>query len=121
MLWRVLLNQRIGPEFLAQSAAVNAQYTGRLTLVALRVIHYRLEQRSFHFTDDEIVQVARPIPVQRREILIQCVFSVFAEWFLAVFRLQRVVLLFVVYHGHQILNRWPVIGPYETPPSFRSK
>ena len=81
---RALLNKRIGPEFLAQGTAVDAQYTGSLTLIALRIIHHRFEQRPFYFADNEIVEVTGTIPIQRREILIQSVFSVFAKWLLAV-------------------------------------
>ena len=61
---RLLLNERISPEFLAQRAAIDAEYAGCLALVALRVIHNGLKKRPFYLTDDEVVQVARAVAIK---------------------------------------------------------
>jgi hypothetical protein len=70
-------------ELLAQGAAVDAEYPGRLTLVALREVHDGLEQWPFYLADNEVVEFARAIAIQRREILIEGIFGVFTEWLLA--------------------------------------
>ena len=74
-----LLDDRIGSELLAQRATVDAEDAGRLALVTLRVVHDGPEQRAFYLADDEIVEIAGPIAVQRGEILVKCVFGVLAE------------------------------------------
>ena len=58
-----LSDQRISPEFLAQGAAIQAEYAGSLALVALCVVHDRLKQRPFYFTNNQIVQISRTITV----------------------------------------------------------
>jgi hypothetical protein len=75
---RALLNEQISSEFLAQGTSVDAKNAGSLALVALREIHDGLEQWPFNLADDKIVQIARPVPVQCRKVLIECIFSVFA-------------------------------------------
>ena len=93
-----LLNKQISSEFLSQGAAVDAENAGSLALVALRVIHDRLEQGPLNFADDEIVQIAGPVAVHRCEILIERVFSVFAKRFFAV--PGREVFLADLFLGH---------------------
>ena len=95
---RFLLNERIDSEFLTQRAAVEPEYIGGLALVTPRVIHDDLEEWSLHLTDDEIVQISRPIAIQGGEILIQCVFSVFAERLFAFSRHERVAVIVIVCH-----------------------
>lgn len=97
---RLLLNKRISSEFLSQGTAVHAENAGRLALVALRVIHHGLEQWPFYFADNEVVQIARAVAVQRCEVLIECVFSVFAKRLLAF--PGRKVLLVVLFLGHVV-------------------
>lgn len=95
---RRLPNKRVSSEFLSQGAAVDAENSGSLALVALRVIHDRLEQGPLNFADDEIVQIAGPVAVHRCEILVERVFSVFAKRFLA--DPGREVVLVVLFLGH---------------------
>jgi hypothetical protein len=95
---RQLFYEQVSPEFLSQSAAVNAEYAGRLALIALRVIHDGFEQGPFNLADNQVVQIARPVAVQRCKILIKCIFCVFAKRFLAF--PGRKVLLVVFFLGH---------------------
>ena len=67
---RLLLDKRISPEFLAQCAAIDAEYAGGLALIALCKIQNGFQQRPFHFTDDKVVQITRAVAVKRGEILI---------------------------------------------------
>ena len=90
----VLLQQGIGLELLAQRAAINAEDTGCLALVAVRIIHHGLEQRSLDLANDQVVQIARAVAVERGEIGRECVFGVFTERLLAGF--QVLFLLFLL-------------------------
>jgi len=94
----LLLNKRMSPEFLAQRAAIDAEYAGSLALIAPGVIHYDLEQRPFHFTDDEVVQFTGAVAVECGEILIQCVFCVPAKRFLAVYGCELAALVIILCH-----------------------
>ena len=88
------MDERMGPEFLAQRTAVDAEDAGRLALVAVRVVHDGLQEGPFHFTDDEVVKIAGAVAIERPEIRIECVFSVFAKRLLAGLELRFAVLLF---------------------------
>ncbi len=101
---RLLLNKRISPEFLAQRAAVDAEYAGGLALVAPCKIHNGFKQRPFYFTDDKVVQVTRAVAVKCCEILIQCVFGVPAKRFLAMYRRKSAALI-IFGHDSQIPMR----------------
>jgi hypothetical protein len=94
----LLLNKQICPEFFSQGTAVDAENAGSLTLVALRVIHDGFEQGAFNLANDKIVQVAGPVAVKSRKVLIECVFSMFAKRFLVFSGLE--VLLLVLFLGH---------------------
>ena len=83
--WPALLDQGIGPEFLAQRAAVDSENAGSLALVAVSVIEHGLEQRPLHLADNEVVKVAGAIAVEVSEVLLQCIFSVLVQR-LALFR-----------------------------------
>jgi len=80
---QLLFYEQVSPEFLSQGTAIDAEYTGGLALVALRVIHDGFEQGPFNLANDQVVQVTRPITVQGRKVLIERIFRVFAERFLA--------------------------------------
>ena len=95
---RLLLNEQISSEFFTQGTSIDAQNAGSLALVALREIHDGLEQWPFNLADNKIIQIAGPVPVQSRKILIERIFSVFAKRFLAV--PGREVLLHVLFLGH---------------------
>ena len=79
------MNQGVGPELFAQRAAVDAEYASCLALVAMRVLEHGLEQRTFDFADDEVVEIAGAVAVQVPEILLERVFSVLVQR-LALFR-----------------------------------
>lgn len=78
------MNQRVGPEFLAQRAPIDAQDAGSLALIAVRIVEHGLEQRPLDFTDDEVVQIPRPVAVQVFEIFIERVFGVLVQWLAAI-------------------------------------
>jgi hypothetical protein len=95
---QLLFYEQVGPEFLSQGTAIDAEYAGSLALVALRVVHDGFEQGSFNLADNQIIQIARPIAVERCKVLIECIFCVFAKRFLAF--PGRKVLLIVLFLGH---------------------
>ena len=67
----------------------------------MRVIHHGHEERSFDFTAAEILQIARAIAVQTREILIQRIFGVLAERFVTFRGFEfEIVFVFAVLFGH---------------------
>ena len=78
-----LLQQFVALEFFSKCAAVDAENTCGLALVAVRVVHDDLQEWPFHFTDDEVVEVPGAIAIERLEIGIECVFSVLAKRLLA--------------------------------------
>jgi hypothetical protein len=88
-----LLNQRIGPEFLAQGAPIDAEDASSLALVAIGVIHNSFEQWLFNFTHYKSVQVTRTIPVQAFEIAVEGFLSVFSQWFGVTQDLQVIFLV----------------------------
>src|SRR5690606_36154052 len=45
-------------EFLAEGAPVDAEYLGGSALVAFCVVQHGLQQRSFDFTDNQLIEVA---------------------------------------------------------------
>ena len=94
------MDQRVGTEFLTQCAPVDAENTCGLTLIAVCEVEDGLEQRAFDFSDDEVVQVSRTITIERGEIVLERVFSVFAEWFLAFKGFQLFIALFRLLLGH---------------------
>jgi hypothetical protein len=71
-------------------------------LIALRIVHHGLEQRFFYLTEYEVVEIARAIPVERREIAAQRVFCVLAERFPAGGSQFRVLFLCFLRHLVQI-------------------
>ena len=96
---RDLTNQRIRPEFLAQRAAVDAENSGCLTLIAVCVVHDGFEQRPFNFSHDEIVEISWAIAVKVPEIFSQCIFGVLVQRLAALRGFQFAVLL-VLLLGH---------------------
>ena len=58
-------------EFLAQSAAVDAEDGRRAALIALHVAHHHLEQRLFHFAHHEVVQMRGFVAIERFKIALQ--------------------------------------------------
>ena len=62
------MDKRVGPEFLAQRAAVDTENAGGLTLIAVRVVQHGLKQRSLNFADNKIVEITWPITIQAFKI-----------------------------------------------------
>jgi hypothetical protein len=85
---RTLLQEFVALEFLSQCAAVYAENAGSLALVTLRIVHDSLEQGALYFAHDKLVKITGAVTVQGGEIVFQCVFGMFAEWFLALGRFE---------------------------------
>ena len=98
------MDQGIGSEFLAQRAAINAEDTGSLALVAVGVVHNDFKKWSLNFAHNKIVQFTRTITVEAGEILVEGVFGVLVERLFALLGLQFVVfLILLLSHVRQIL------------------
>lgn len=94
----LLFYEQVSPEFLSQGTAIDAEYAGSLALVALRVIHDGFEQGPFNLADNQVVQVTRPVAVQVREVLIERIFRMLAEGFLAFPGPEVLLLLLFLSH-----------------------
>src|SRR5690606_1259017 len=67
-----IADELVALQLLAQSAAIDAENLGGAALIAVGICQDRLEQRLLDLADDELVQIARLVPVQAFEIALQC-------------------------------------------------
>src|SRR6185503_12175742 len=68
--------QSVFAQFLAQGAPIDAENRRRAALIAVGVVHDRLEQRQLDLAHHEVVETARAVAVQAVEVVAEGLFSV---------------------------------------------
>jgi hypothetical protein len=75
MLWSSSIQKAIVLEFLPQCCSIDAEKLSGLALIALGVIHDRLEQWLLDFAEHEIIKATGLMAIQVSEISLQGFFG----------------------------------------------